>query len=402
MTIDQKWKQRYEAFAEHQNARGIDLQSVKKSILAHHIETPSWGYADSGTRFGTFKQPGAARTAQEKLADAALVHRLTGVCPSVALHIPWDKVDDYAALSEYAASLGVTLGAINPNLFQETEYKMGSLCNPSEFVRAKALEHCYECVEIMQKTNSKNLSMWLADGTDYPGQDNMRERKHRLEECLRAICSRIPDGSRMLVEYKMFEPSFYTTDIPDWGVSYSLCRKLGDKAEVLIDLGHHAQGTNIEFIVAYLLDEGKLGGFHFNNRKYADDDLTVGCINPYEVFLIYRELVDAWADPKLKPNVAFMLDQSHIMKPKIEAMLQSVVFLQETYAKALLVHAGRLAEAQAAGDTIAAEEELKAGYDADVKPLLAMIRIENGMDPEPILAFRKSGYMDKIIKERSK
>jgi len=394
------WKKRYEVFAEQQTARGVDLDGVRKKVFAHKIETPSWGYADSGTRFGTFHQPGAAKTTHEKLADAAVVNRLTGACPSVALHIPWDKVDDYSALAQYAASLGIKLGAINPNLFQEFEYKCGSLCHPCEKVRAKALDHCFECVEIMEKTNSDILSLWLGDGTDYPGQDNIRDRKHRLEECLAKVYSRLPKNSRFLIEYKMFEPSFYTTDIPDWGVSFNLCNKLGDQAEVLIDLGHHAQGTNIEFIVAYLLDEGKLGGFHFNNRKYADDDLTVGCINPYEVFLIYGELIDAWNDPALNPNVAFMLDQSHIMKPKIEAMLQSVVFLQETYAKALLVRPDKLREAQTTVDTITAEEELKAGYDADVKPLLAMLRIEQGLDPDPIAAFRKSGYLKKVIEER--
>ncbi|GIV80872.1 MAG: hypothetical protein KatS3mg051_0226 [Anaerolineae bacterium] len=279
------------------------------------------------------------------------MHRLTGVAPSVAIHIPWDKTDDWVALRQYAADLGLRIGAVNPNLFQEEQYKLGSLCSPDPKARESALAHMAECCQIMQQVGSDILSVWLADGTNYAGQDSLRERKHRLEEGLAATYKLLPPGSRMLVEYKFFEPAFYSTDLPDWGTSYAMCLKLGPQAEVLVDTGHHAHGTNIAQIVAFLLDEGRLGGFHFNARKYADDDLIVGSQDPFELFTIFVELVGAG---ERASRVAYMIDQSHNIEPKIEAMIQSVVNCQVAYAKALLVDFKRLAEAQLAGDVLGA------------------------------------------------
>jgi L-rhamnose isomerase/sugar isomerase len=378
-----------------------DLEPIKARIKAHHIETPSWAYGNSGTRFKVFPQDGAPRNAFEKMEDAGIVHKFTGVAPSVAVHIPWDKVDDFGALSAYAKEQGVRIGAINPNLFQDNEYKLGSLTHEDEGVRAKALDHLYECIEIGKTVQSDILSLWFADGTNYPGQGDFRRRKRWMLEGLRQAYTAMPKSMRMLVEYKFFEPAFYHTDIADWGMSYAFCKHLGEQAQVLIDLGHHPLGTNIEHIVAFLIDEGKLGGFHFNNKKYADDDVSVGSINPYELFLIYNELVAAEDDPKVQTNVAYMIDQSHNLKSKIEEMIQSVVNCQAAYARALLVDRAALRELQRDGDIVAAEELLQDAYQTDVRPLLAQVRIEMGLDPDPLLAFRAGGYLDKIRRERS-
>ena len=390
----------YSALEEKLRSKGINVELVKSKLKSQHIETPSWGYGDSGTRFKVFKQPGAARNVWEKLQDAAQVHKFTGVTPTVALHIPWDKVDDWKALSDYAKELGIGIGAINPNLFQDDEYKLGSVCNPDPKVRRKAIDHMLECVEIMKITGSTVLSVWLADGTNYPGQDDFRRRKGYLYESLKEVYDAMPDGTRMLLEYKFFEPAFYHTDLCDWGTAYLISQKLGPKAQVLIDLGHHPLGTNIEFIVAWLLDEGKLGGFHFNSKKYADDDLTVGSINPYELFLIYNDLVSVELDPNLESDVAYMIDQSHNIKPKIEAMIQSVDTLQRAYAKALIVDRKSLREAQEMGRVVDAEEILKEAYLTDVRPLLWKIRREMGLDPDPLKAFRRSGYYEEICRQR--
>ena len=394
------WRKAYSVLAGDLADRGVDLQAVKASLKAQAIETPSWGYADSGTRFKVFAQAGAARTTREKLADAAQVQKFTGVAPSVALHIPWDKVDDYAELEAYADSLSLRLGAINPNLFQDVEYKLGSLCNPDAAVRRQAVEHCLECIEIAKTVKSDVISLWLADGTNYPGQDSIRGRRHRLLETLQQVYAGMPAPMRLLIEYKFFEPAFYLTDLGDWGMSLLLAQKLGDRAQVLVDLGHHPLGTNIEQIVAILIDEGRLGGFHFNSKKFADDDLTVGSINPYELFLIYNELIDGELDPEVEMDVAYMLDQSHNIKPKIEAMIQSVCYVQETYAKALLIDRAKLAEAQQAGDVVLAEETLLAAYRTDVRPLLAQVREEMGLDPNPLMAYRASGYYERACAER--
>ncbi|NUM55173.1 MAG: L-rhamnose isomerase [Candidatus Hydrogenedentes bacterium] len=378
-----------------------DLGPIKERIKRHHIETPSWAYGNSGTRFKVFPQEGVPRNPFEKMEDAAIVHKFTGVAPSVAIHIPWDKVDDFTALNAYAKQLGVRIGAINPNLFQDDDYKLGSLTHEDARVRRKALEHLIECIEIAKASDSDILSLWFADGTNYPGQGDFRRRKRWMQEGLQACYDAMPPNMRMLVEYKFFEPAFYHTDIADWGMSYAFCKRLGDRAQVLIDLGHHALGTNIEHIVAFLIDEGKLGGFHFNNKKYADDDVSVGSINPYELFLIYNELVAAEDDPAARMNVAYMIDQSHNLKSKIEEMIQSVVNCQAAYARASLVDRRALREAQENGDIVAAEETLQAAYQTDVRPLLGQVRAEMGIDPSPLAAFRASGYLEKVRKARA-
>jgi len=400
MTKESKIRARYELLAEDLTERGIDVEAVKARLKKQRIETPSWGYGDSGTRFGVFRQEWAARNARERLADGAVVHAFTGVCPTVALHIPWDKVDDWAALKQYASDLGIGIGAINPNLFQDQDYKLGSVCHPKAEVRAKAVEHLLECTEIMRITGSTILSVWLADGTNYPGQDDFRRRRARLYECLKTAYDALPSGSRMLIEYKFFEPAFYHTDLPDWGSALLMCQKLGERAQVLLDTGHHALGTNIEFIVATLLDEGRLGGFHFNSRKYADDDLATGSINPQELFLIYNELVREELDPHSQADIAYMIDQSHNLKPKIEEMIQSVEAIQRAYAQALIVPRDALRAAQDAGDIVAAERILQRAHNTDVEPLLQVVRLEMGKDPNPLEAFRASGYLEKVAAER--
>jgi len=389
----------FEALAEELEGKGINVAWVKERLKAFQVETPSWGYRDSGTRFAVFHQSGAARNVHECIEDAAFVHRLTGACPSVALHIPWDKVEDFRALKEEAESRGVRIGAINPNLFQDPDYKFGSLTNTRPEVRKKALEHIFECIEIMEQVESDVLSLWFADGTDYPGQGDFRRRKGWMEEGLREAYKRLPGKSRMLIEYKFFEPAFYHTDIPDWGTAYALALKLGPKAQVLVDTGHHPQGTNIEFLVAFLISEGKLGGFHFNDRKYADDDLTAGSIFPYQLFLIFNEIISAELE-RMDLGLAYMIDQSHIAKPKVEAMVQTVDTLQQAYAKALLVDRVALSEAQAEGDVVGAEETLREAFWTDVRPLLAQVRRELGAEPDPLEAYRKSGYLEKVARER--
>lgn len=378
--------------------KGIDVNKVEKRLKTLKIETPSWGYADSGTRFAIFKQKNAAKKVKEKIQDAAEVHKLTGICPSIALHIPWDITDDWDALLEYSLSLGIRPGAVNPNLFQDPDYKLGSLCHPDEKVRKKAINHVLECIDIAKTLKSKDISLWLADGTNYPGQDDMRERKHRLEESLKEIYKNLEKDMRLLIEYKFFEPAFYHTDIADWGMAYNLCTKLGNQAMVLVDLGHHSLGTNIEQIVAYLLDEEKLGGFHFNNKKYADDDLTVGSINPYEFFLIFNELVSA-KDNGIKSNIAYMIDQCHNLKPKIEEMIQSVENIQKTYAKALIVDRESLKNYQQKNDIVMAEKMLNEAFETDVMPLLFKVREEMGLPLYPLEFFRNSGYINKLKRE---
>ncbi len=390
----------YARLSERLRAMGKDVQGIKERLKAQRIETPSWGYGNAGTRFAVFEEPGAARDIHERLQDAAQVHRLTGVCPSVAVHIPWDKVADYEALKVEAESLGVRIGAVNPNLFQDPAYKMGSLTNVDAGVRGRALDHLFECVEIMEAVHSEILSLWFADGTNYPGQGDFRRRKAWMEEGLAAAYGRLPEGARMLVEYKFFEPAFYHTDIAGWGMAYAFCRNLGPQAQVLVDLGHHPLGTNIEHIVTFLLSEEKLGGFHFNNKKYADDDLTVGSIAPYELFLIYAELAAAEEDPEVDADVAYMIDQSHAIKPKIEAMIQSVMHLQTAYAKALLVDRKALREAQEQHDAVLCERMLQTAFQTDVTPLLAQVRTEMGLDPDPLMAYRGSGYAQRIAVER--
>ncbi|MET8118254.1 L-rhamnose isomerase [Micromonospora sp. NPDC005189] len=376
------------------------LDRVKQALRGQRIETPSWAYANSGTRFKVFPQEGVPRNPYEKIADAAVVHQLTGVAPTVALHIPWDRVDDYADLAAYAGDHGVALGAINANVFQDNDYKLGSVTNPDPGVRRKAIDHLLECVDIMDRTGSRDLKLWFSDGTNYPGQDDIRTRQDRLATALRETYDRLGDDQRLLLEYKLFEPAFYTTDVPDWGTAYAHCLELGPKAQVVIDTGHHAPGTNIEFIVAFLLRVGKLGAFDFNSRFYADDDLMVGSADPFQLFRIMYEIVrgDALAP---EAGIAFMLDQCHNIEAKIPAIIRSVLNVQEATAKALLVDADALAAAQRSGDVLAANAVLMDAYNTDVRPLLAEFRTDLGLDPDPMAAYARSGYFDKIRAERA-
>ncbi|MFI6345709.1 L-rhamnose isomerase [Streptomyces sp. NPDC050560] len=373
------------------------VPAAKAALKSQIIETPSWAYGNSGTRFKVFAQAGVPRTPEEKIDDAARVHAHTGVAPVVALHIPWDRVDDYAALAGYAKERGVRLGTVNANVFQDDSYKLGSVAHPDAAVRRKALAHLLECVDIMDATGSRELKLWFADGTNYPGQDDIRARQDRLAEALDAVYGRLGDGQGMLLEYKLFEPAFYSTDVPDWGTSYAHCLKLGDKARVVVDTGHHAPGTNIEFIVAFLLREGKLGGFDFNSRFYADDDLMAGAADPFQLFRIMYEVVRGGG---LGERTAFMLDQCHNIEPKIPAIIRSVMNVQEATAKALLVDREALAAAQGEGDVLGAYGVFMDAYNTDVRPLLAEVREEMGLDPDPTAAYRRSGYAERIVAER--
>jgi len=357
------------------------------------IETPSWGYGDSGTRFATFPQAGRPRDVFERIDDAAEVHRLTGTAAAVALHFPWDATDDYGALREYIEARGLRVGAVNPNLFQDSDYKLGSIAHPTARVRKKAVAHLVECLAIAAELGSTAQSLWFADGTNYPGQDDLRERRHRLLDALASVYAELPADQSMLVEYKLFEPAFYATDLADWGSSLLVCQKLGERAQVLVDLGHHAHGVNIEQIVALLANEGRLGGFHFNNRKYADDDLIVGSVNPFELFLVFFELAGG-ALPRLT------IDQAHNVEAKVEAMTLSVVNLQEAYAKALLVDRAALTAAQAAGDVLGAHGVVMDAYRTDVRPLCAKVRAERGGAADPVAALRASGYAERMAAER--
>jgi L-rhamnose isomerase/sugar isomerase len=368
-------------------------------LRTQRIETASWAYANSGTRFKVFPQEGVPRDPYEKIADAATVHRFTGVAPTVSLHIPWDKVVDYADLAGFAAAHGVELGTINVNVFQDNDYMLGSVTNPSPGVRRKAIDHLLECIDIMDATGSRDLKLWFSDGTNYPGQDSIRDRQDRLAEALRETYVRLGPQQRMLLEYKLFEPAFYTTDVPDWGTAYAHCVATGDRAQVVIDTGHHAPGTNIEFIVAFLLRAGRLGGFDFNSRFYADDDLMVGAADPFQLFRIMHEIVLAEAVGPAS-GIAFMLDQCHNIEPKIPAIIRSVLNVQEATAKALLVDADALAKARADGDVLGANAVLMDAYNSDVRPLLAEARAAQGLAPDPLAAYRASGYAERIVAER--
>ncbi|MFD9400743.1 L-rhamnose isomerase [Streptomyces sp. NPDC060011] len=374
-----------------------EFAAVKAALNTQAVETPSWAYGNSGTRFKVFAQPGVPRTPEEKIDDAAKVHEFTGAAPTVALHIPWDRVDDFAALAKHAEERGLKLGAINSNTFQDDDYRLGSVCHPDAAVRRKAVSHLLECVDIMDATGSRDLKLWFADGTNYPGQDDLRERQDRLAEALAQVHDRLGDDQRMLLEYKFFEPAFYATDVPDWGTAYAHCLKLGPKAQVVVDTGHHAPGTNIEFIVATLLREGKLGAFDFNSRFYADDDLMVGAADPFQLFRIMYEVIRGGG---FTSDVAFMLDQCHNIEAKIPAIIRSVMNVQEATAKALLVDRDALAAAQRSGDVLAANAVVMDAYNTDVRPLLAEVRTELGLDPDPVAAYHRSGWAERIAAER--
>jgi L-rhamnose isomerase/sugar isomerase len=369
--------------------------TVARALRDLVVETPSWGYGDSGTRFATFQQAGRPRDVFERVDDAAEVHRLTGTAGAVAFHFPWDAVEDHAALREHVAGHGLAVGAVNPNLFQDPDYKLGSITNPEAAVREKAVAHLLECVGIATELGAGAQSLWFADGTNYPGQDDLRTRRARLHEALAELYAALPPGQELLLEYKLFEPAFYATDLADWGSALLACQKLGERARVLVDLGHHAQGVNVEQIVALLDAEDRLGGFHFNNRKYADDDLVVGSVNPFELFLIFVELLAAG-----RPLPRLTIDQAHNVEAKVEAMVLSVVNIQEAYAKALLVDREALRAAQAAGDVLGGHEALLDAYKTDVRPLLAPAREALGAAADPVRALRESGYVERVATER--
>jgi L-rhamnose isomerase/sugar isomerase len=376
-----------------------DLRARALDALAQQtIELPSWAFGNSGTRFKVFGQPGVARDPYEKLEDAAQVHRYTGVAPRVSLHIPWDLVDDYDKLAAHAADLGIRIGAVNSNLFQDDDYRLGSLTHADPAVRRKAIAHHAQCVDVMRATGSTDLKVWLPDGTNYPGQDDLRARQDRLADSLQQIYAMLDPDMRMLLEYKFFEPYFYAMDIPDWGTSLVHCLALGEQATVVLDTGHHAPGTNIEFIVMQLLRAGRLGAFDFNSRNYADDDLIVGSADPFQLFRILNEIVGN--DALLGAGVNFMLDQCHNIEPKIPGQIRSVQNVQEATAKALLVDREALAVAQQSGDVLGANNVLMDAYNTDVRPLLALLREHQGVDTDPYAAYAASGYQERIARER--
>ncbi len=363
------------------------------------IELPSWAFGNSGTRFKVFGTLGTPRTIFEKIADAAIVHRLTGLAPTVALHIPWDAVDDYAALGDYAAEHGVRLGTINSNTFQDDDYKFGSLTHTDKTVRQKAIDHHLACIEIMGHTGSRDLKIWLADGTNYPGQGDIRRRQERLAESLATIYQHIGENQRMVLEYKFFEPAMYMTDVPDWGTSFAQVSALGERAMVCLDTGHHAPGTNIEFIVAQLLRLGRLGSFDFNSRFYADDDLIVGAADPFQLFRIMFEVLRG-GGLDAGSGLALMLDQCHNVEAKIPGQIRSVLNVEEMTARALLVDVNALTAAQEAGDVLGANGIFMDAFYTDVRPALAQWRADRGLPTDPMAAFAASGYQDIIDAER--
>jgi L-rhamnose isomerase/sugar isomerase len=373
-----------------------------EALDAFQIEIPSWGFANTGTRFGKFVQPAAASTLEEKFADAAEVNRLTGVTPTMALHVLWDLpngLDDISEVKRLERKYAIHAGSINPNLFQDQQYKFGSLCNPSAEIRKQAVDHVLESIEIAKQTNSRDISVWLPDGSNYPGSQSIRNRIGWLEEALSTAHAELGPGQRLLIEYKPFEPAFYHTDIADWGMSSHLCQAAGPQACVLVDTGHHYSAQNIEQVVAWLLHTGMLGGFHFNDRRYADDDLTLGSIDPYQIFRIFHELHTAKAEG-LPYDVAFMIDQSHNLKGKIEATVQTVVTAQELWLKAALVDRKKLVVYQESCDLVAAEELFRGAFWTDVRPLAATWREARGLPVDPLAALREGGYVERIAEER--
>jgi L-rhamnose isomerase/sugar isomerase len=387
------------------NGAGSGAKATDKiwaALDGFRIEVPSWGFANTGTRFGKFAQAGAATTLEEKFADAAQVNGLTGASPTVALHVLWDLPNgkgDVAEIKRLEAEFGVMAGSINPNLFQAQEYKFGAIANPSAEIRGNALAHLLDSVEIGRELGSKDVSLWIADGSNYPGTQSIRKRIEWMEEVLASTHAALGDDQRMLIEYKPFEPAFYHTDIADWGMALELARRAGPKAKVLVDTGHHLQGTNIEQIVTWLLHCDALGGFHFNDRKYADDDLTLGSIDPYQVFRIFHEILSC-PDAKATGGIAYMIDQSHNLKGKVEAMVQTVVTAQELFAKAALVDHEKLAALQQSCDLVAAEETFRTAFWTDVRPAIKEWRQARGLPLEPLAALKESGYIETISRER--
>ncbi len=376
---------------------------VHDALDGLRIELPSWGFANTGTRFGKFLQPAAAATLEEKFSDAGQVHALTGVCPTLALHVLWDLPDgvsETARIERLSARYGVRAGSINPNLFEAQDYKYGSIGNPDPAVRQRARQHILDSIAIARAVGSRTISLWFADGSNYPGTANMRERREWFRESLRASHAALSSGQQLLLEYKPFEPAFYHTDVADWGMALLLARDAGPQARVLVDTGHHYSSQNIEQIVAWLLAEGMLGGFHFNDRRYGDDDLTLGSIDPYQVFRIFHEIRSYAHDTGTEPDIAYMIDQSHNLKGKIEAMIQTVCVAQQLYAKACLVDHATLAEAQRRADLVRAESLLQDAFATDVRPMIREWRAAKGLPVDPLQAFRDSGYLERITRER--
>jgi L-rhamnose isomerase / sugar isomerase len=377
---------------------------IVRALDTFRIELPSWGFANTGTRFGKYLQPAAATTTEEKFSDAGQVNALTGVCPTVALHVLWDfpsGLENSADVARFAHRYGVAPGSINPNLFQDQRYKFGSFGNPDASIRMAALQHTRESIQIARHLGSRDVSLWFADGSNYPGTANIRRRKEWFEEGLRAAHAELGSSQRLLVEYKPFEPAFYHTDIADWGMALLLARTAGPQARVLVDTGHHYLSQNIEQIVAWLLAEDMLGGFHFNDRRYADDDLTLGSIDPYQVFRIFHEILYFEWENGTRADIAYMIDQSHNLKGKIEAMIQTVTMAQELFAKASAVDHEKLAAAQAEANLVAAESLLQDAFSSDVRPVIREWRTSKGLPPDPMDAFRQSGYLERITAERS-
>src|SRR5882672_4200862 len=378
--------------------------TVIRALNNFRIELPSWGFANTGTRFGKFIQPAAATTTEEKFSDAGQVHLLTGVCPTVALHVLWDCPEGVGSTDEikkFSERYRVLPGSINPNLFQDQEYKFGSFGNPDPAIRQRALQHTKDSIEIARRLHSRDISMWFADGSNYPGTANIRQRKEWFTEVLKESHQALSPGRRLLIEYKPFEPAFYHTDVADWGMALLLARSAGPQARVLVDTGHHYAAQNIEQIVAWLLSEDMLGGFHFNDRRYADDDLTIGSIDPYQVFRIFHEIrYFEWEIGKL-PDIAYMIDQSHNLKGKIEAMIQTVAMAQELFSKATLVNYEELVRAQQSCDLVKAESILQSAFATDVRPAIQEWRQSKNLPKDPLAAFRQSGYLERITRERS-
>jgi len=380
------------------------IEVVWKALDKFHIELPSWGFANTGTRFGKFIQPAAATNIEEKFSDAAQVHSLTGACPTLALHVQWDLpngLKDVSEIERLAKHFSIRPGSINPNVFQNQEYKYGSIGNPDSSVRRMALRHILECVAIAGALRSRDIAPWFADGSNYPGTQNIRKRIGYFEEALREIHGALKPGQRLLLEYKPFEPAFYHTDIADWGMAFLLAKEAGPQAMVLVDTGHHYQGQNIEQIVAWLLQKKMMGGFHLNDRRYADDDLTLGSIDPYQIFRIFHEIRMFEWETQTTANIAYMVDQSHNLKGKIEAMLQTVCTAQELYARAALVDHAALAKLQEECSLVDAEETLRGSFWLDVRPAIREWRKSRGLPEDPLQAFRTSGYLERITRERS-
>lgn len=397
-TLDTK----YNILSEELSKKQIDIESVKDTLKQMVIELPSWAVGNSGTRYGTFREKGAARSVWDKIDDCAEIQRVLGICPVMASHVLWDVTQDgqYAPVREYAESKGMRIGTVHPNTFSGQEFRFGSLCSPIELVRKKTHEHFVDCVRIAREMGSKVIGMWIADGTNYPGQDSLRERKHRLFEGLKVLYDTLDDDMMLVLEYKPFEPFFYTSDVQDWGMSKLMCDKLGDQAKVLVDLGHHLAGVNIEQIISILLDEGKLGGFHFNNRRYADDDLITGTVKPFELFMIFNEIVDASIDG-LNTNITYMLDQSHNIEPSIEGIIYSVMNIETAYARSLIVDRKALKQAQQENDVVLSNKILMDAFNTDVEPLIARARLEMGLDDvDPIRNYRNNGWAKRIAEQR--